>query len=138
MLFAAVGTIWLRQRAFESRFQECSPRASGEEGGLIMRYRPFEPSYYVAIALSLSPAAPTFAQAPASPQSAASQSAELSEIIVTARRVEERLQDVPISITVLSQDTIAKRNIYNAGDLGAYVPSLSSNANFGPQKSSFA
>ena len=68
----------------------------------------------------------------------ASSSDDLQDIIVTARRAEERLQDVPISITVLNQDDIAKRNIYNAGDLGEYVPSLSSNANFGPEKSSFA
>ena len=67
-----------------------------------------------------------------------SSSDDLQDIIVTARRAEERLQDVPISITVLNQDDIAKRNIYNAGDLGEYVPSLSSNANFGPEKSSFA
>ena len=60
------------------------------------------------------------------------------DIIVTARRSEERLQDVPISISVLSQDAITKRNIYNAGDLGTYVPSLSTNTNFGPEKSSFA
>ncbi|HEX4376509.1 MAG TPA: TonB-dependent receptor, partial [Steroidobacteraceae bacterium] len=57
---------------------------------------------------------------------------------MTARRVEERLQDVPISITVLSEDTLTKRDIYNAGDLATYVPSLSSNTNFGPTKSSFA
>jgi iron complex outermembrane receptor protein len=58
-------------------------------------------------------------------------------IIVTARRVEEKLQDVPISITVLSQESLAKRNIFSAADLGAYVPSLSTNSQFGPEKSSF-
>lgn len=63
---------------------------------------------------------------------------DANDIIVTARRSEERLQDVPISITVLSQDTLTKRNIYNASDLGTYVPSLSTNTNFGPEKSSFA
>jgi iron complex outermembrane recepter protein len=60
------------------------------------------------------------------------------DIIVTARRSEEKLQDVPISITVMSQEAISKRNIVNAGDLGAYVPSLATNANFGPEKSSFS
>jgi iron complex outermembrane receptor protein len=60
------------------------------------------------------------------------------DIIVTARRSEERLQDVPISITVLSQEAITKRNIYSGVDLGAYVPSLSTNQSFGPEKSSFA
>lgn len=60
------------------------------------------------------------------------------DIIVNARRSEERLQDVPISITVLSQEAISKRNIYNTADLGAYVSSLSVNSNFGPEKASFA
>ncbi|MGE3690995.1 MAG: TonB-dependent receptor [Novosphingobium sp.] len=60
------------------------------------------------------------------------------DIIVTARRTEEKLQDVPISITVLSQEAITKRNLINAGDLGNYVPSLATNANFGPEKSSFS
>jgi iron complex outermembrane recepter protein len=59
-------------------------------------------------------------------------------IIVTARRQEENLQEVPISITVLDEEAIAKRNIFNAGDLGNYVPSLSTNSNFGPEKSSFS
>jgi iron complex outermembrane receptor protein len=68
---------------------------------------------------------------------ALAQNASESDIIVTARRSEERLQDVPISITVMSQDTITKRNIVSTADLGQYVPSLSSNQQFGPEKSSF-
>jgi iron complex outermembrane receptor protein len=60
------------------------------------------------------------------------------DIIVTARRTEERLQDVPISITVYSQDQIAKRNIVVAADLATYTPSLSVNQSYGPEKSSFA
>jgi iron complex outermembrane receptor protein len=59
------------------------------------------------------------------------------DIVVTARRSEERLQDVPISITVMSQDALARRNIVSTADLGQYVPSLSSNQQFGPEKSSF-
>jgi iron complex outermembrane receptor protein len=68
----------------------------------------------------------------------AAQSDNGNDIIVTARRSEERLQDVPISITVMSQDAITKRNISNPTDLANYVPSLSANANFGPEKASFA
>ena len=82
-----------------------------------MRFSLFKPIYYVEAVASLNLAAPAFAQAPASSQSAASQGEDLSEIVVTARRVEERLQDVPISITVLSRHDITKRDIYNAGDL---------------------
>ncbi|MET0239930.1 MAG: TonB-dependent receptor [Sphingobium sp.] len=63
---------------------------------------------------------------------------ENGDIIVTARRTEERLQDVPISITVFSQEQIASRNIVNAADLAAYTPSLSTNPNFGTEYTSFA
>ncbi|MBW8754020.1 MAG: TonB-dependent receptor [Sphingomonadales bacterium] len=78
--------------------------------------------------------APAFAQS--APQASSADSG--GDIIVTARRSEERLQDVPISITVLSQEDVAKRNISNAGDLGSYIPSLATNANFGPERSSFS
>ena len=69
---------------------------------------------------------------------ARSQESGLSEIIVTARRVEERLQDVPISITVFNQQQLNNRNIVNAQDLAAFTPSLSTNNNFGNANSSFA
>ena len=59
------------------------------------------------------------------------------DIIVTARRSEERLQDVPISISVLSQEELNQRNIISTADLGSYVPSLSVNNQFGPEKASF-
>ncbi|MFT3964909.1 MAG: TonB-dependent receptor [Sphingobium sp.] len=70
--------------------------------------------------------------------SALAQSIDTGEIIVTARRTEERLQDVPISMTVLSPQQIADRNIVVAADLATYTPSLSVNQRYGPEKSSFA
>ena len=60
------------------------------------------------------------------------------DIIVTARRIEERLQDVPISITVFNQQQLANRNIVNASDLATYTPSLSANSNFGWRTPTFA
>jgi iron complex outermembrane receptor protein len=60
------------------------------------------------------------------------------DIVVTARRVEERLQDVPISITVYNQDQISTRNIVNSTDLATYTPSLAANSRFGTEKASFA
>src|ERR1700730_10033016 len=90
---------------------------------------------FVAAALGLSVAVPTFAQTAqsggAGAQQAPSQGVELSEVIVTARRVEERLQDVPISITVFNQEQLTNRNVVNSTDLAAYTPSLSANTNFG-------
>jgi iron complex outermembrane receptor protein len=63
---------------------------------------------------------------------------DLSEIVVTAQRVEERAQDVPISMTVFNQQQLSNRNIVNTEDLAAYTPSLSSNNNFGSANSTFA
>ena len=59
-------------------------------------------------------------------------------IIVTARRMDERLQDVPISITVYNPEQLAARNIANSTDLATYTPSLTVNSRYGPDKSSFA
>jgi iron complex outermembrane receptor protein len=61
-----------------------------------------------------------------------------ADIVVTARRTEERLQDVPISITVYNQEQLANRNIVNSTDLATYTPSLAVNGRYGPDKSSFA
>jgi len=60
-----------------------------------------------------------------------------NDIIVTARRSAERLQDVPISLSVLSQEEINRKNITTASDLAIYTPSLSVNTRFGPDKSAF-
>ncbi|MDR2856881.1 MAG: TonB-dependent receptor [Novosphingobium sp.] len=60
------------------------------------------------------------------------------DIVVTARRVEERLQDVPISITVYNQEQVAARNIVSGNDLATYTPSLSANARFGAETAAFA
>ena len=60
-----------------------------------------------------------------------------ADIVVTARRVEERLQDVPISITVFSQEQLADRNITSTTDLATYTPGLALNGRYGPDKASF-
>jgi iron complex outermembrane receptor protein len=62
----------------------------------------------------------------------------LQEIVVTARRTEESLQDVPISISVLSQADLNKRNITSTQDLGNYVPSLTVDNQFSGDAESFA
>ena len=48
----------------------------------------------------------------------------LEEIIVTARKKEESLQDTPISITAFSQDDLAQQGITAIDDLQGKVPSL--------------
>lgn len=80
----------------------------------------------------------TSAAAPAWAQDVGSGASNPGDIIVTARRTEERLQDVPISITVFDGDQIQKRNIAVASDLAAYTPSLSVNTRYGPEKATFS
>jgi len=48
----------------------------------------------------------------------------LEEVVVTARRREELLQDIPIAVTALSADTLRAENITRLEDLGIHVPSL--------------
>jgi iron complex outermembrane receptor protein len=91
----------------------------------------------VTTALALVQTVPAFAQTGGESGQSGSAS-DPGDIIVTARRYEERLQDVPISITVFNQEQLASRNVVNAQDLAAYTPSLSANSNLGSQNSTFA
>ena len=76
--------------------------------------------------------------APAAAQEAGASGAGSADIIVTARRVEERLQDVPISITVFNQQQLTNRNVVTGEDLARYTPGLSTNSNFGADNTTFA
>jgi iron complex outermembrane receptor protein len=81
------------------------------------------------------------ADAQAAPSAGAAATAggdDLPEVVVTARRVEERLQDVPISISVFNQQQLDNRNITTASDLGLYTPSLTADTRFGSANATFA
>ena len=68
--------------------------------------------------------------APAQAQSAAETSASqngLAEIIVTARRVEESLQDVPLTINALNTQELSDQQITQIADLRGAVPNLTVN-----------
>ena len=76
------------------------------------------------------------------PQVAAQQTerqlGSLEEVVVTARRREEMLSDVPVSMTVFNQDQIDDANITNMSDLATYTPSLQVNNRFGADNATFA
>jgi iron complex outermembrane receptor protein len=72
------------------------------------------------------------------PAAAQEQPTSLGEIVVTARRVEERLQDVPISITVFNQQQLSQRNVTYPGDLALYTPSLSVDTQYGVDNTAFS
>lgn len=50
--------------------------------------------------------------------------AQLDEIVVIAQKREENIQDVPVSISVISDDLIKNANIVGLGDIAQYTPSL--------------
>jgi iron complex outermembrane recepter protein len=95
------------------------------------------PTMLAAAMLAL--AASQLADAQTAPSRAtASSGDDLSEIIVTARRVEERAQDVPISMTIFNQRQLTDRNIVTSGDLAAATPGLQVDSEFGQDVTSFA
>lgn len=49
---------------------------------------------------------------------------EISEIVVTARKIEENLREVPLAITAFDSNTIAAAGITNLGDVANLTPGL--------------
>lgn len=64
-------------------------------------------------------AAPSFAQ-----EAEADTSVGLEEIIVTARKVAENLQDVPVAVTAFTGDDLAKQNIQKVENIANFTPGL--------------
>ncbi len=88
--------------------------------------KPFSPAVAAILAaVCLIPAVPpVFAQTePAA--------GTIEEIVVTARRREESVQETPISITALSADQLAARNLTNLAELGRYAPNVQMNTSPG-------
>jgi iron complex outermembrane recepter protein len=80
-------------------------------------------------------AAPVFAQEDLGDEDL---DAMLEEVIVTAQRKAENVQDVPISMTVFSEEQIANANMTNASDLATLTPSLTVDTRFGYENTSFS
>jgi len=51
----------------------------------------------------------------------------LEEVVITAQKRTERLQDVPVSASVLNSDSLANSNVSDVVDLNKLVPSLNLN-----------
>ena len=49
---------------------------------------------------------------------------ELEEIIVTATKKEESLQDIAVSVTVIDGELIEKAAVNTLQDLGRYIPNF--------------
>ena len=68
-------------------------------------------------------AAPAFAQNTAPDQS------DANEIIVTAQKKSENLQDVPIAVSAFSEETLEKKGLNGGGDLQIAIPNVNAGLN---------
>ena len=73
----------------------------------------------LAVALQAPPAS-----AQISTERAAAATDGLAEIVVTARRRAENLQDVPVAVTALSADVLQQQDVTSLGDLNSLVPNM--------------
>src|SRR6202046_3545454 len=55
---------------------------------------------------------------------ASAETGNLQEVVVTARRYAEDLQNVPLAVTAISADTIQTQNVTNLQDLNSFVPNM--------------
>jgi len=77
-------------------------------------------------------ATPAFAQDPQPNAASQPPEPELSaDIVVTAQRRSERLQDVPVAVTAISSDALVSRQLQNLADITATVPNIHVSNNIG-------
>ncbi len=88
-------------------------------GGRVSRSLVFGPALVFAVLLT-----PAQADQPPPPDAAEQQPAEIEQVVVTARRLSENLEAVPIAITALSGETLQRDTVQTAYDLQQHVPSL--------------
>lgn len=78
----------------------------------------------VTTAICSLPAVALAQNAPAPEQERAQAASSIDDIVVTARRREERLQDVPLAVTAVSPELLEQQNITNVSGLRTTAPSL--------------
>ena len=66
----------------------------------------------------------TLAAVPVSAQKADNRSAEIEEVIVTAQKVEESLQDTPVSVSAFGADELMQIGVSEAKDVANFTPGL--------------
>ena len=59
-----------------------------------------------------------------------SDSNQVEQVVVTARRREEALQEVPVAVSVISGDTLETADVRRVTDLTSMVPNLSINSGY--------
>src|SRR5205814_5475972 len=67
--------------------------------------------------------------APADTAAPTSTGVELAEVVVTAERRAENLQDVPITVQAITGDQLAQLNVVSFNDLLKYTPNVTFSGN---------
>src|SRR3984957_15970910 len=78
--------------------------------------------------LLLAAGAPVLAQEQTPATAAAQESGGLAEVVVTAERPAENIQNVPIAVTAFTADALQSRNLTNVQTLGALSPGVNLDA----------
>lgn len=92
-----------------------------------------------AIAVAFS--APAYAAETAAPDQAAegaTSSGGLEEIVVTARKRSENLQDVPVAVSAISQTALKAQGVFETTDLNHAMPNLQVSSPYGQQQPNFS
>lgn len=112
-----------------------TPASCKVREGVIMRFR-FRRTTLLMLSAApfLAPHAPAFGQAATSADS----DTTLNEIVVTAQRREQRLQDVPIAVTAFDASSIDRNQISSIQNIASQVPNLWMETNTGLQNGSRA
>lgn len=90
-----------------------------------------------ATSVMLVAASPVFAQEAASQNSTEETAKDDADIVVTAQKRSERLQDVPLAVTAVSAETLSTRNITDTVNLTRVSPTLTYTQSTNQQNSSF-
>ena len=73
----------------------------------------------LAATTALTAAMPAFAQVSSAPEA---NTGGLEEIVVTAQKREQNLQDVPIAVTAITGDSLATNRVTSVSDLSGLAP----------------
>src|SRR5437870_2619509 len=94
-------------------------------------------AFTLALLLAVAPEAHSSASA-SSNQAEDSESGGLTEVVVTARRKDEKLEKVPVAVAALSQADVAERRIISEADLESATPGLTVRQTSSSNQLSFA
>lgn len=91
-----------------------------------------------ALALASGIAMPAFAQDGAAGQGGGPAQGGLAEIIVTATKRSENLQNVPVAVSAISSDMLQSKGVFETSDLNASMPNLQVSSPYGQQQPNFS